>query len=342
MDGVAMGDDYGQFSLAERIEIGRLQAGGLSQRAIALQIGRSASTISRELRRNGRATGIWPGGYEPARAEGLAKRRRRWDKRFKLLRQPDLRDLVKQRLAMGHSPAQIAGRLALEGHSMQISHESIYRFIEHRVAQKDYSWHRLLPKAKFYRGRRPKKGGAPSRTFKHYVSIDDRPDAVAARQTPGHWEADLMAFRQNTQVMLIVHERLSRKTFASRQPDKGAVAVRDQICMTLGKLPATMRKTITYDNGTEFARHHEINQRISTQSYFCHTHSPWQKGGVENAIGRLRRFLPRKTDINSLDPHAIQKSIDIYNNTPRKCLGYLTPNEAFDKHIKDSTVALQT
>ena len=337
-----MGTHYSQLGLKERFVISQLHEAGLSIRMIGEQIGRCASTISRELRRNAQIHSSWQGGYDPERAMHLAARRRRWDKRFKLLRQPDLQRLVKQRLAMGHSPAQIVGRLTLDAATMTISHESIYRFIEHRIAQKDYSWHRLLPKAKYYRGRRRKKGGPPSKTFKHYVSIEQRPQEIASRKTPGHWEADLMAFRQNTQVMLIVHDRMSRKIFATRQPNKGAEAVRDQLCKTLGKLPKTMRKSITYDNGTEFARHHEVNQRIHTQSYFCHTHSPWEKGGVENAIGRLRRFLPRKTNLDTLKPNAIQKWINIANNTPRKCLGYLTPNEAFAIQVKGSTVALQT
>ena len=262
--------------------------------------------------------------------------------RFKMMRQPDLQAYVRTRLAMGWSPTQIAGRLTLEPSNMQISHEAIYRFIYHRVAIKDNSWHRLLPRAKYYRGRRLKPGGRPSKTFKHYVSIDERPDNIAKRQSPGHWEADLMAFKQNKQVMLIAQERLSRKIYATRQPNKGAEAVRIALSQTLKILPETMRQTITYDNGTEFARHHEINRDVGTKSYFCHTHSPWQKGRIENAIGRLRRSLPSKTDINALPESEIKRFINAYNNTPRKCLGYLTPNEVFDKHVTSSTVALQT
>jgi IS30 family transposase len=131
-----MGQCYGQLSLDERIEIYRRRAAGESMRVIALTLERAVSTISREIRRNSLATKVWPGGYSPARAQKLAERRRHWDGRFKLARQPDLRGLVKDRLAMGHSPEQIAGRLALEhGHTV-ISHESIYRFIYHRSAQK--------------------------------------------------------------------------------------------------------------------------------------------------------------------------------------------------------------
>src|ERR1700693_2131440 len=146
-----MGKCYGQLSLEERVEIYRLHAGGRSQNKIAAALDRSPSTIGRELERNSRPTKIWKGGYDPVRAQQLAERRRRQDGRFKLARQPDLRDRVSNSLAMGHSPEQIAGRLALEHGRVIISHESIYRFIYHRTAQKDY-WHRLLPHHKLRRG----------------------------------------------------------------------------------------------------------------------------------------------------------------------------------------------
>ena len=138
-----MGKNYRQLGLDERIEINRLHLNGLSLRRIADFLGRASSTISRELRRNSKATKQWNGGYEPARADQLAQRRRRWDPRFKLSRQPALRGLVKDLLIMGWSPEQIAGRLAREHNSTIISHESIYRYIYHRSAQKDY-WHKLL------------------------------------------------------------------------------------------------------------------------------------------------------------------------------------------------------
>src|SRR3979490_1151010 len=170
-----MGQCYGQLSLEERVEIYRLHAGGRSQNEIASALERS--TISRELRRNSRPTKVWMGGYEPVRAQQLAERRRRWDGRFKLARQPDLRNCVGKSLAMGYSPEQIAGRLALEHGRVIISHESIYRFIYHRAAQKDH-WHRLLPRHKRRRGRRGRRGGSPSSFIKQRRSISDRPAQV--------------------------------------------------------------------------------------------------------------------------------------------------------------------
>jgi transposase, IS30 family len=337
-----MEQTYSHLSQDERVQIFYWHANGMSARAIGFQLGRHHGTISRELLRNSKKTNQYKGGYEPVRAHGLTLRRRRWDCRFKLQRQPDLQAIVKQGLAMEHSPEQIAGRLALQSGSMQISHESIYRFIAHRVSVKDYSWHVLLPRRKFYRGRRPRGGGPPSKTFTDYVSIDDRPETVANRQSFGHWEADLMAFRQNTQVILVMHERKSRFKLAWIQPNKGAAAVCKRLSDYLTSLPKALRGTITYDNGTEFAQHHLINKTTGTQSFFCHTHSPWQKGGVENAIGRMRRCLPRKTNVSEMSQPEIRNITNRHNNTPRKCLGYLTPTEVWTKCLKSQTVALQT
>ena len=338
----AMEHSYSHFSQEERVQIFHWHASGMSARALGKKMGRHHSSISRELARNSKVTKQYEGGYDPVRADGLALRRRRWDCRFKLARQPELQAYIKQRLAMDHSPEQIAGRLALDGGSMRISYESIYRFIEYRVGVKDYSWHKLLPRAKFYRGRYPKKGGPPSKTFAAYVSIDDRPQAIASRESFGHWEADLMAFQQNKNVILVLHERKSRMKMAWIQPNKGAEAVRITLSRYLLGLHKSLRGSITYDNGTEFAQHHIINKITGTKSYFCHTHSPWQKGGVENAIGRLRRRLPRKTKIPDTSPSQIKIIINRQNDTPRKCLAYLTPNEVWNKQITYLTVALQT
>jgi len=247
-----MGTRCDQLRLSERCEIVRLRAGGLSLRRIALQLGRSPATISRELRRNALKTNAWPGGYAPDRAQALAERRRRWDCRFKMARQPELRDRVRQRLAMGWSPEQIAGRLALTDASMRISHESIYRYIYHRVAQNDY-WHRLLPNRKYRRGRLKRGGISTVRSFKRRLSIHDRPAEVGDRGNKGHWEADLMCFTKRREAVLVVHERSSRILLAARQTTKAATVVADAISRLIAPLPAELRRTMTFDNGTEFA-----------------------------------------------------------------------------------------
>src|SRR6202048_3418071 len=204
-----MGQCYGQLSLEERVEIYRLRAGGRSQNEIASALDRAPSQLSLGLPRNPRPTKVWTGGYEPVRAQQLAERRRRWDGRFKLARQPDLRDCVGNSLAMGHSPEQIAGRLALEHGRVIISHESIYRFIYHRAAQKE-CWHHLLPGRKLRRGRRGRPGGSPASFIKQRRSISERPAAVEDRGAPGHWEADFMLFARYGQGLLFLPQRPTR------------------------------------------------------------------------------------------------------------------------------------
>jgi len=333
-----MGQCYGQLSLEERIEIYRLRAGGKSRNEIAFALDRSPSTISRELQRNSQPSKKWAGGYEPVRAQQLADRRRRWDCRFKLARQPDLRDHVGKSLAMGHSPEQIAGRLAREHGRVIISHESIYRFIYHRTAQKDY-WHRLLPRHKLTRGRRGRRG-SPASFIKHRRPITERPAEVEGRQVPGHWEADFMLFARYGQGLLVLHERQTRFSIVRHPVDRKAVLTASTIGHELGDLPPAMRKTISFDNGTEFAEHHRLHETLGVQTFFCDPHSPWQKGGVENSIGRLRRSLPRKTDLNCITAAQLQRHVRRLNDTPRKCLDFKTPAEAFSK-LK-STVALQS
>ena len=334
-----MGQRYGQLSLEERIEIYRLHAGGKSQRAIAAHLGRAPATISRELRRNSVRTKVWPGGYEPVRAQQLAERRRRWDCRFKLERQPDLRGLVRDGLAMGWSPEQIAGRLTREHGRTLISPESIYRFIYHRSAQKDY-WHRLLPRARHRRGRYPRQGGSMADLIQQRRPLTERPPDADDRQSPGHWEADFMLFARYGQAILVAHERASRFTIIHRPQDRKARRTADHLADMLADLPQALRRSIAFDNGPEFARHHQLASQIGIQTFFCDVRSPWQKGGVENAIGRLRRSLPRKTNLDAITPDDILAAIQRYNHTPRKCLDFLTPAEAFSRF--NPNVALQT
>ena len=335
-----MGRHYDQLGLGERIEIYRLHAGGISQRKIAAALGRSPSTISLELGRNSKPTKVWPGGYDPVRAQQLAERRRRWDGRFKLARQPDLRRLVENGLAMGCSPEQIAGRLTLEHGHTRISHESIYRYIYHRSAQKDYL-HRLLPHRKSRRGRRGRGGGSSIKLIKHRLPISERPATAADRTQPGHWEADYMLFAKYGQNVLVLHERHTRFTIIDKPANRKAVLTAGRISRKLKRLPKTLRQSISFDNGPEFAEHHRLRKTrsLGIATFFCDPHSPWQKGGVENTIGRLRRMMPRKTDLRSVSHAKLAAYAQRLNNTPRKCLGFRTPADAF---AEISTVALQT
>jgi IS30 family transposase len=320
-----MGRDYEQLSLDQRWEISRLQAAGASIRQIAAALDRAPSTISRELKRNqGRQVGYRPGYAQEQR------RARRWTG-SRLERQPSLRRAVLERLRRGWSPEQIAGRLAREAGHKVISYESIYRFIYAQIARtKDYRWRHYLPRGKSKRGWRGRKGASSATLIKDRVSLAERPADAADRTTPGHWEADLMLFAKYGQAILSVHERTSRLLLAVRPSSKAAKGVARHLVRLFRALPSPLRRTVTFDNGTEFARHSALHP-LSMATFFCERYSPWQKGGIENAIGRMRRFLPRKTDLATLPSRRFNALVAAYNNTPRKCLDFKTPAEVFSQ-----------
>lgn len=320
-----MGRKYKQLSLEERCEIARLQAEGRSIGQIAAALDRAPSTISREVRRNrGRQVG-----YKASYAQEQT-RARRWSG-SRLEREPELRRAVLERLAKGWSPEQVAGRLARQAGRKVISHESIYRFIYAQIARtKDYRWRHYLPRGKSRRGLRGRKGGSSATLIEGRIPIAERPAAAADRNSPGHWEADLMLFAKYGQAVLTVHERQSRILLASRPPNKAADRVAAHLHALLKGLPPRLRQTMTFDNGTEFARHRVLH-RLAVQTFFCDPYAPWQKGGIENAIGRMRRFIPRKTDLATLSDRRFHALLRAYNNTPRKCLDFETPAEMFHK-----------
>src|SRR6266700_4288101 len=266
-----MGEHYEHLSLEERCHIAQLRAAGRSIRQIAAAVDRPPSTISRELKRNSGAQLV----YKPAYAQEQA-RARRWTG-SRLERDDALRSLVLDRLARGWSPEQVAGRLARQG-ERAVSHESIYRFIYAQIRRtNDGSWRRLLPRAKFKRGWRARKGGSSARFIQHRVSIAQRPKSAQHRQAPGHWEADLMLFATYGQAILVAHERKSRLLLLAKQPSKAAQPTAQQLLAWLQLLPDALRQTITFDNGTEFALHHQLNTQLGMQTFFCDTHSPGRR-----------------------------------------------------------------
>jgi len=319
-----MGQQYDQLSLEERCTVSLHSQAGKTMRQIAAALDRTPSTIMRELRRN-RGAQV---GYQPAYAEQQAKSRR-W-RGSRLLRKPQLQQEVLKRLGQGWSPAQVCGRLKRENHSRAvISYESIYRFIDSQIRRtQDYSWRHYLPRGKSKRGWRGHKGGSPVDHIQDRVPMDRRPAYIHKRRQPGHWEADLMLFAKYGQAVLVTHERRSRLLMVSRQPNKAAEPVAKKLADLFTSLPTPLRRTITFDNGTEFAYHYRLH-KLSMRTFFCDPHAPWQKGGIENAIGRMRRGLPRKTDLAVLSDHRLLDLVRAYNHTPRKCLNYKTPAEVF-------------
>ena len=179
---------------------------------------------------------------------------------------------------------------------------------------------------------RGRKGGSSALHIQDRVSIAERPAAVEDRSVAGNWEADLMMFTRYGQALLALHERSSRLLIVGRSNGKHAEPIADAIASLLGPLPQSLRQTITFDNGTEFARHYELH-RLDIQTFFCDPYAPWQKGGVENAIGRLRRNIPRKTNLDTLTTRQLSNLVRAYNNTPRKCLDWHSPAEIFCSQV---------
>jgi IS30 family transposase len=319
-----MGERYSQLTLEERGTIAQLHQAGRSRHEIAAALDRSPSSISRELKRNsGKQVG-----YKPIYAQEQT-RARRWSG-SRLERDEELRELVLDYLKRGWSPEQIAGRLEQQRAAVTVSHESIYRFIYAQIRRtNDGAWRNYLPRRKHKRGRHGRRKRSADDLIKGRVSIALRPQAVDSRRTFGHWEGDLMAFAIPGQALLIAHERKSRLILGARQPGKASLPLAKQLCAWFQPLDPRLRRTITFDNGTEFAQHLILADELAMRTFFCDPHSPWQKGAIENAIGRLRRYLPTKINLDTLDHELLEAWIAAYNNTPRKCLQFRSPAEVF-------------
>ncbi len=324
-----MGKHYSQLSLDERIEISRLRADGVSPEQIGEVLGRHPATIYRELARNR----LPKSGYKPAAADHMAFVRRNRCSRIERL--SPLKTIVVDRLAMGWSPQQIAGRLKLEAAQHMVSHESIYRYI-YRPKVHGQRLYRYLPRAKAKRGRRyfkRQRTPIPDR-----LGIGNRPQHIETREEFGHWEGDLMQFRTQRGNLLTLCERKTRFSLTFPLPSKRAEPTAQAVADQFAALPPGACKSITFDRGGEFAHHHVMTQQTGADIWFCDPHSPWQRGTIENTNGIFRRDLPRKADYKDYSAQDFENLTWMINSTPRKCLGYKTPAEAF---IENLTVALE-
>jgi IS30 family transposase len=313
--------DYAHLTADERDRLAALKADGLSLRSIARALGRATSTISRELRRNA----LDSGAYRPHVADGACRLRRQ--RACVLERDAKLAAYVTDRLSEGWTPEQIAGRLRLgiETGLRAVCPETIYGWI-YRTAQKTGRLWRFLTRR---RARRKKRSGRTSRdTIAEKTHISQRSDDADARETAGHWEADLVICRRSRPV-LVLHERKTRITLMSRLAGKSAGETIAAMMAAFRRLDPRMRGSVTFDNDTCFARHMLLRGMLSATTYFCDAYASWQKGGIENANGRIRRWLPRGSDLDDISETDIQEIAMTINLTPRKCLGYKSPVEAF-------------
>jgi transposase, IS30 family len=306
--------------LEERERLAALKVEGLSLREIARELGRAASTVSRELRRNA----LPRGGYLPVHAEGCYLERRQ--RSAILERDAKLARFVRERLLEGWTPEQIAGWLKRgeERGLRTVATETIYAFV-HRAGQKGEKLWKLLPRGRAKRGRR--RAREPRSTIAERRSIHDRPEAVQERKEAGHWEGDLLICKR-TRPVLVLKERKTRFVLAARLAGKSAAETVAIMMAIFRRLDPRLRSSITLDNDTAFARHGLLASACAMATWFCDAYASWQKGAVENANGRLRRDLPRDLDLDALGDAELQEIVLTHNLTPRKCLGFLTPLQA--------------
>ena len=318
--------EFTQITPEHRIAIAHLLKAGLSKDKIALQLGYHRSTIFREVARNKTKAG-----YLPFLAElKIAKRRKR---AFKLNRDATLKYFIFSCLEEGWSPGAISGRLRLETHGNKtISPETIYAYIysDHGKRNKYYKFLRRQRMWRYPRFTRKKRMQIQGR-----VPIAERSDKANKRLELGHWEGDLMHFKRGIKTNLItLRERASRYMVAVKNPSKDADITAANIIGRLEKISNYLIKSITFDNGTEFAKHKEIGSELKAKIYFCDPYKSYQKGSIENGNNELRRWFPRDCDKDLVKTKRIKKYIQALNNRPMKVLGYKTPWEVlFGKQI---------
>jgi IS30 family transposase len=343
-----------QLSLEEREQIAQSLVADLSVRAIAARIDRPPSTVSREVKLNmrhrrsrrvgysGRLAGIdWVGDWEylASRAQRRAEAARARPKVTKLSRCPRLRVEVQARLENNESPEQIAARLLIDfpdDLEMRVSHETIYvsLFVQGRGELRRDLHQRLrtgraVRKPRAQLGRRGRLSGM--------VNISERPPEVEDRAVPGHWEGDLImgSIASNSAIGTLV-ERATRYVMLLHLPSgRGADAVQEAMVSAMSRLPAELRKTLTWDQGKEMANHAAIAAATELDIYFCDPASPWQRGSNENTNGLLRQYFPKGADLSLFPADYLEHVERQLNSRPRKTLGWLKPAEALDQLLSN-------
>lgn len=320
------------LSWEDREEISRGIAAGKSMRVIALSVGRAASTVSREIARNG---GVRH--YRASNADEAAWHRARRPKPCRLTIMPRLRRVVAAKLRMKWSPEQISGWLKREyphDEKMQISHESIYRtlYIQARGALKKELVAHLRMRRMMRRSKSATTRGQPRGRIIDAVSISERPQEIEDRAIPGHWEGDLITGSNNTHIATLV-ERQSRFTMLVQLDGKDTETVVGALIKQVRRLPAELRLSMTWDRGMEMARHKDFSIATDFEVYFCDPRSPWQRGTNENTNRLLRQYFPKKTDLSPFSQADLNKVALQLNQRPRKTLNYASPAERFNQGV---------
>jgi len=317
------------LTLWEREEISRGIVAQQSIRSMASLLGRPASTVSREVHRNG--------GYDQYRATLADERawaRARRPKRCKLASHPPLRREVARKLRLNWSPEQLAGWLkrAHPGDgSYQVSHETIYRslFVQARGVLKKELVQHLRSKRTIRRSKQACRKGDGRGQITDLVSISERPASVEDRAVPGHWEGDLITGSKNSHIATLV-ERHTRYVMLAKVANKETQTVVSALIKQARKLPSELYKSLTWDRGMELADHRRFTLATDIDVYFCDPQSPWQRGSNENTNGLLRQYFPKGTDLSVYSQAHLNKVARQLNERPRKTLEFETPAERFN------------
>jgi len=322
---------YKHLSSEERDKIAYLRAQGKSLSDIANSMGRNRSSISRELKRN--RSPVY-NVYLANRAHERAVKRKHESVQRQRIRNPLIRRYIMKKLKLKWSPELISGRLALECPDLRISHEAIYQFIYDQSTK--HNWVPYLTRAHKRRRLRTHSHRHKALHIPRRISIKERPWEAQTRIQPGHWEADTLISRRSKAALAVALERTSRYLHLAKLPAKTSQGLRCALTRRLSRYPQPLLRSITYDNGCENVEHEYTNKVLGTQSYFCEPFHSWEKASIENAIGLIRRFFPKKTDFHLVTKEQVKRVENLLNTRPRKCLYYQTPNE-----VLNSCVALR-
>lgn len=307
---------YKHFCKNERYELSILLKKGYSLRDIARVLSRNPSSVSREVNNNGGRDD-----YDPRKAQAKAGAKR-WKSKFqgmKIRKYSEIEAYIHEKMKKYWSPEDIAERLKKEK-GFSITAKTIYKYIYHNPF--GYGLEKYLK----YQGKQWKRSKSPiwGEIIKDRVFISERPEIINNRERVGDFEADAMGKPRSCQETLIVlRDRKSRKMFAAK-----VARLRNAMDGYKKLLEGLMVHSMTFDNGPENARYKEMN----VPTFFCNPFHSWEKGSVENGIGCIRRFIPKKADLTDYSEQHISAILEIFNNKPMKCLGYLTPNEVFEEH----------
>lgn len=322
---------YNRLSINEREEISLGLAQGLSQRNIAVALGRSPSSICCEINRNIK-------NKEPYRAIKAQKQTNRLIHITRKIRKLDkskvLKEYVYKQLDQLWSPQQIAKRLKVlypADMTMQISHESIYSYL-YVLPRGSLRKELIKTLRQHHINRRVRdKARLKCSPIQDFISIEERPVEVADRIIPGHWEGDLIIGAFNRSALGTLVERTTRMTFLVRLKDMDAMAVRKAFALEFESIPEGLKRSLTYDHGSEMSQHKLFTKSTRIQVYFAHPHCPWERGTNENTNGLIRQFFPKGTDFTKVSLKEIKRAQNMLNDRPRKTLEFLTPHEVFNK-----------